>query len=416
VLNLNQKLRELEASGRPIRVGVVGAGQMGTGLIAQINQLRGMRVVAVADIDLSRARRALDLAGIEKAIVTDHALSLARALEVDVVVEATGLPEIGAEVALAAIEGKKHVVMLNAEADVTVGHLLARKAKEAGVIYTGSAGDEPAAAKELYDFADALGFEILVAGKGKNNPLRQTAVPADLAAEAKAKNMNPKMLCSFVDGTKTMVEMTCLANATGLTIDRVGMHGVEAGLSEVVGKLRLEAEGGVLGRYGVVEFVNGIAPGVFVIVRTRQEVVLETMRYLKMGDGPNFLLYRPYHLTSLETPISAARAVIYNEPTIVSQGAPVAETVAVAKRTLDATDKLDGLGNTTVYGTILTAAGARNSGALPLGLAINGTRLRRKVAAGQVLTYDDVDLPDLPIVALRREQDALFALTGFLLM
>lgn len=428
MLNLNARLRELEESGRPIRVGVVGAGQMGSGLVALLARLRGMKAAAVADVALERARSAFIVSGADPGDVrvaatpeaADEAIAAGRPVVaasaqvvtesrlVDVVVEATGLPEVGAEVAYRAIQAGKHVVMLNVEADVTVGPFLAHLARQKGVVYTGSAGDEPAATKELFDFADALGFEVLVAGKGKNNPLDRRATPDRLAAEAAAKRMNPKMLTSFVDGTKTMVEMTCLANATGLVPDCPGMHGVEATLEAVVSRLRLQAEGGVLSRYGVVEYVNGIAPGVFVIIRSDQPLVNDLLRYLKMGEGPNFLLYRPYHLTSLETPISVARAFLYREPTIAPAGAPVAETVAVAKRDLAPGDELDGLGGYTVYGLIYPAAGARATGALPAGLALAGSRVRRAVPAGRVITYDDVELRPGLIADLRREQDRLF--------
>lgn len=446
MLNVNTHLTRLEAEGKSIRVGIVGAGQMGTGLVAQISRMVGMRVVAVADISVSRAAGAFRKAGVSadhvvvvaetapadlepglrieagagpnaadrevaegSVVALDSAEALVAIASVDVIVEATGYPDIGARIAELAIANRKHIVMLNAETDATVGFILRHKADQAGIIYTGAAGDEPAATKELYDFAVALGFEVVVAGKGKNNPLRIDATPGDLAEEAASKGASPKMLASFVDGTKTMVEMTVLANATGLVPDKVGMNGPSAGLDKVLDVLQTTDQGGVLSKYGVVEYVDGIAPGVFVVIQSDQPVVVDTLRYLKMGDGPRFLLYRPYHLTSLETPLSVARAVIYGEPTIVPGDRPVADTVTVAKRDLQPGDELDGLGGYTVYGTIMTAEQCRETNALPLGLVIPGMKVVRPVAKGTVLTYADVDLPaDQTIVRLRREQDEMF--------
>lgn len=423
--DLIRQLEERERDGTPIRVGLVGAGQMGTAFAAQVGQMRGIRLVAACDLDPARAAAALEAAGWPRAAVADldagertgpgrpgvtrEAERLA-SLPLDAIVEATGDPDAGARVAAAAIEAGVHTVMLNAEADATVGPWLAERARARGVVYTGAAGDEPAAAKELYDFAVLLGFEVLVAGKGKNNPLDPRATPDSVREEAERAGVSPKMLAAFVDGTKTMVEMTCLANATGLVPDVPGMHGVAAGLHDVVDVLRTVEEGGVLSRYGVVEYVRGLAPGVFVIVRSRHPVTVATLRYVRLGSGPNFLLYRPFHLTSVETPISVVRAVLRREPTIAPLGAPVAETVAVAKRALEPGQELDGIGGTTVYGLCVEAGEARRAGALPVGLALPGTRVVRRLAPGQPITYEDVELrEERPVVQLRREQDRRFA-------
>lgn len=424
-MNYNRRLRQLEAEGKPIRIGLIGAGQMGSSLISLLNGLPGMRVVAVADVDEASARAGCVRAGVAKerirafggsgAVPEDvGVVRVSGALEpvlhddaVDVVVEATGVPDVGAKVAASAIAAGKHIVMLNAETDATVGALLARRAESAGVVYTGASGDEPAAIVELYNFADALGFEVLVAGKGKNNPLRREATPRELEARAAKEGADARMLCSFVDGTKTMVEMTCVANATGFVPDVPGMHGVTADVDTVLERLRVRSAGGVLDRYGVVEYVDGLAPGVFVIVRTDRPLVDDTMRYLKMGAGPNYLLYRPYHLTSLETPISIARAVLDGEPTITAVGEPVAETVAVAKKPLASGDPLDGIGGYTAYGQCYTTNETREKELLPFGLIVPGARMRRPVQAGTPLTYGDVELPASTIRALREEQDEM---------
>jgi predicted homoserine dehydrogenase-like protein len=413
-VSLRKKLEALEREGTPIRVGIVGAGQMGRGFVAQVAGIPGMEVVAAADMDPERALAAFREAGKEpteglngnpgRPAATDDALEIARSASVDVVVEATGVTEIGARVAYEAIQERKHVVMLNAETDVTVGAVLGRMAQSAGVVYTGSAGDEPGAIMELYDFARSLGFEVVVAGKGKNNPLNVSATPESLAEEAGRKKMNPKMLASFVDGTKTMVEMAAVANAIGFSPDVPNMHGPEETVPKRLGEIfSLKEEGGILSRYGTVDYVRGVAPGVFVVVRSQEGTVRETLEYLGMGAGPNHVFYRPYHLTSLETPISVARAAIYGEPTIVSRERPATEVVAVAKRDLGAGEKLGGIGSADYYGGVYPVSEAGEM--LPLGLAA-GARTTRPVEKGSIIPRAGVELAESSfVVELRRLQD-----------
>lgn len=417
-MGLRDRLEMLECEGTPIRVGLVGAGQMGRGFIAQVAGIPGMEVVLTADIDPDRAIEAFRAVGREategsdgtpgKLGVTDDAAALARSESVDVVVEATGVPEIGAQVAFEAIQGGKHVVMLNVEADVTIGPILSQMARGAGVVYTGSAGDEPGAIMGLYDFARSLGFEVVAAGKGKNNPLDVSATPESVAEEAAEKRMNPKMLASFVDGTKTMVEMAAVANATGMAPDKPGMHGPEETVPARLGELfSLEDEGGILSGYGIVDYVRGVAPGVFVIVRSGAEPVRETMEYLEQGVGPNYVLYRPYHLTSLETPLSVAQAAVYGEPTIAPLRVPSAEVVAVAKRDLEAGEKLGGIGSADYYSYVHKVSEAGDM--LPMGLA-SGARLTRPIARGETIPRSGVELTEGSfVVSLRRLQEASLA-------
>jgi len=414
-VSLRRRLEELEEANTPIRVGLVGAGQMGRGFIAQVNGIPGIETVAVADVDPERGLDAFREVGKEPAegingtpdrpAVMGDAADIAHSASVDVVVEATGVTEVGARVAYEAIQEGKHVVMLNAEADATVGAVLARMARSAGVIYTGSAGDEPAAVMELYDFARSMGFEVVAVGKGKNNPLDLTATPDSVAEEAEHKKMNPKMLAAFVDGTKTMVEMATVANAIGFVPDVPGMHGpAETDPKKLAQVFSLEEEGGILSSYETVDYVRGIAPGVYIVVRSHEGAVRETMEYLGMGAGPNHVLYRPYHLTSLETPLSVARAVIYNEVGIVSRERPSAEVVAVAKRDLDAGEKLGGIGGADYYGWVYKDSEAE--GMLPLGLAA-GTRTTRPVPKGSVISRTGVELAENSfVVNLRQLQDA----------
>lgn len=413
-MTLRDRLESLERAGTPIRVGLVGAGQMGRGFVAQVVGIPGMEVVIAADIDLGHALSAFRGIGREpvegrnghpdRPAVTEDASDVAHSEAVDVVVEATGIPEVGARVAYEAIHNGKHAVMLNVETDVTVGPILQQMARSAGVIYTGSAGDEPGAIMELYDFAASLGFEVVVAGKGKNNPLDVSATPESVAEEAQQKHMNPKMLASFVDGTKTMVEMAAVANATGFSPDVPGMHGPEETVPHRLAEIfSLEEEGGILSSYGAVEYVRGVAPGVFVIVRSQAGPVRETLDYLGQGPGPNHVLYRPYHLTSLETPISVARAAIHAEATIAPRRTLTAEVVAVAKRDLSAGEKLGGIGSGDYYGRVYPVADA--TGMLPLGLSA-GARTTRPVPRGDVIPRSGVELAeDSFVVALRRLQE-----------
>ncbi|HKH76340.1 MAG TPA: Gfo/Idh/MocA family oxidoreductase [Rubrobacteraceae bacterium] len=414
-MSLRSKLEALERAGTPIRVGLVGAGQMGRGFIAQVAGIPGMETVAAADMDPQRGLDVFREVGLDpveglnghpgRPAVTHDAAELARSEAVDVVVEATGVTEVGARVAYEAIQERKHVVMLNAETDATIGAILARMARSAGVVYTGSAGDEPAAIMELYDFARSMGFEVVLAGKGKNNPLDVEATPESVAEEAGRKNMNPKMLAAFVDGTKTMVEMATVANAIGFVPDVPGMHGPAETDPRRLGEIfSLEKEGGILSSYGTVDYVRGVAPGVFVVVRSHEGPVQETLEYLGMGGGPNHVFYRPYHLTSLETPLSVARAVVFGEEAIISRTRPTAEVVAVAKRDLDAGEKLGGIGGADYYGTVYPVSDAREM--LPLGLAA-GARTTRPVPKGSVIPRAGVELPENSfVVNLRRLQDA----------
>lgn len=428
MLNLNTKLLELEEKGTKIGIGLIGAGQMGRGMVSQMFLMKGIKVAAICDININEAKRAYQLAGVAtedivfaesvsalenavkngKYVIVEDARIITKSQPIDVVIDATGVPEIGAIVALESITNGKHIVMLNVETDVTVGPILKKMADSAGVVYTVSAGDEPGAIKELYDFADAMGFEVLVAGKGKNNVMDLDANPDNVMEESLRKNMNPKMLASFKDGTKTMVELTAVSNATGYLPTKRGLIGPKATVKELPEIFRLKEQGGILDNYHVVEYVNGVAPGVFVIVTTKLEAVREEMEYLSMGKGPNYVFYRPYHLASIETPLSAARAYIYKEPTIAPKGRPISETITVAKRDLKVGEHLDYIGGYTVYGVIDTYENAKKENALPIGLVNKNVVVTKDIKKGQVITYDDVKLDESSVILqLRRLQEKL---------
>jgi predicted homoserine dehydrogenase-like protein len=322
-------------------------------------------------------------------------------------IDATGNPNTGTEFALTAIANGKHIVMLNVEADITIGRHLHEQARRAGVVYTGAAGDEPAATLELIGFAQSIGLEVVCAGKGKNNPLKWDAVPADYEAEAKARNMNARMLVEFVDGSKTMVEMVAIANCTGLVPDVPGMHGPAATREELASVLIPKEHGGVLSKKGCVDYSigKGVAPGVFCIVTTDHPRLQERMVDLKVGKGPYFALTRPYHLTSLEVPLSAARAVLHNHADMVPLERPVAECVTLAKRDLSVGEVLGRIGETDYRAWAMTHAQALSANAVPLGLA-QGAKVVKPMRAGERLTYDNC-VPDgsLIVTQIRRRLD-----------
>jgi predicted homoserine dehydrogenase-like protein len=413
-------------TGRPVRVGLVGAGQMGRGFVAQVRKIAGMEVVAVADIDVQRATGALKAAGIENVVTGDdhekltsvvadggtvavNDSSLLTALPVDMVIDATGVPEIGAQIALRSLLSGKHVGLLNVETDITVGWLLSRIAAQSGAVYTLCRGDEPAETLKLVEFARDLAFQVVCAGKGKNNPLRPHDTPTSLTAEANSKKMNPKMLCSFVDGSKAMIEMAALANAADLGVSKRGMSGYKTTVPELHDVFKPSADGGILDRSGVVDFATGpVAPGVFVVARSDEPTVIEEMDYLGMGAGPYYSFYRPYHLASIEAPLSIPAAVLDGISDIHPR-AWRAEVAAGTKRPLKAGEAIDGIGGECVYGMIDSAETAREERLVPLGL-LAGARLARDVDVDHILTYDDVELDtSTTIYQLRALQDQLLA-------
>jgi len=412
-----------ETAGRPVRVALVGAGQMGQGFAAQLVRMPGVALSAVVDISLDRARAglvgagavAVDATGLDaqqRVIEDGGSVAMTEvdhlpALAVDVVVEATGIPDVGARVALNSLLGGQDVATLNVESDVTVGALLHRVAAATNSIYSVCRGDEPVEAKILVDFARDLSFEVVCAGKGKNNPLDTSATPESLAARAHSKGMNPKMLTSFVDGSKAMIEMAALANTTGLEVSTRGMHGPKTTVPDLHRTFALAADGGVLDRPGVVDYCTGpVAPGVFVVVRTDDAYVDHEMTYLQMGDGPYYALYRPYHLASIEAPLTVYEMVLDRRPSLVSEHWK-AEVAAVTKRPLRAGERIDGVGGSMVRGLIVDAGEFRAERAAPLGV-VAGATLVRDIDAETMLTYDDVELDDSStIVTLRKLQDQL---------
>jgi predicted homoserine dehydrogenase-like protein len=426
--SLAEALAARARAGRPVRIGLIGAGQMGTDILVQTAQMTGIEVVAAVDArpeivhaackvagDGPRAPETVDARDVDAAIargrlaVAPSHRDVCAAQNVDVIIDATGNPNVGAEVALATIAAGKHMVMMNVEADVTIGAYLSSRAAAAGVVYTLGAGDEPTATMELVNFVRSLGYPVVAAGKGKNNAFKVDATPDAYVEEATRRNMNPRMLVEFVDGSKTMVEMVALANATGLAPDVPGMHGPDAPLEMLDRVFVPRDEGGILDRKGVVDFTvaKGVAPGVFVVAEMRHPRLRERMSDLGLGQGPYFKFYRPYHLTSLEVPLSAAAAVLFGQSHMRPLPLPSAEVGARAKRDLAPGETLDAIGQYCYRGFALSRADADSLSALPLGLA-QGARVTRRIAKGDYLTYANC-APDerQKIVEVRRAQDAM---------
>ena len=416
-------------TGRPVRIGLIGCGEMGTDIVTQVARMRGLELAVIADTQPGRGLEAVAVAGrdAESATTADNAKAVLEAIEagktaivgdpllaatsdlVDVVIDATGKPAVGAEIGLTAMENGKHLVMMNVEADVTIGAYLKDAARKLDVVYSLGAGDEPSSCMELIEFVSAMGHDIVAAGKGKNNPLNHDATPDDYEEEARRRNMNPRMLVEFVDGSKTMVEMAAIANATGLVPDKPGMHGPAATRDELSSVLCPVADGGVLSRKGCVDFSigKGVAPGVFVIAEMDHPRLRERMNDLKLGEGPYYTFFRPYHLTSLEVPLTCARAVLHGKADMVPLDRPVAEVCALAKRDLKPGERLDAIGEYMYRSWIMTTADAQAARAVPCGL-LEGGKVTAAVKKGELLTADNVQPdPDSKLLALRKRQDEL---------
>lgn len=410
--------------GRDVRVALVGAGQMGRGFGYQIFRMPGLSLSLVVDVDPDRIRSLYNDIGVKDVVIsTDFkvladAMSAGRAtgttitefiaeLPYDIAVEATGNPDVGAQVTYACLRAKKDVAVLNVEMDVTIGPLLHNMAISGGAVYTVCHGDEPIEAKVLVDFARDLQFEIVAAGKGKNNPFEPLSTPDTVRDRAISRGMNPKMLCSFTDGSKTMTEMVALANATGLELSKRGMYGPNATIKTLTDVFALQSDGGVLDRAGVVDYCMGdVAPGVFVIVRSDAPYINHEMSYLAMGPGPYFALYRPFHLASIEAPLSIARVVLDREASLFAPSL-MAEVCTMAKKDLNPGDTIDGIGGYTVRGYADIAKDAKRDNLVPIGL-VEGAIVQKPIKVGDLISYDQVEVNESSlIVRLRREQDKL---------
>jgi predicted homoserine dehydrogenase-like protein len=446
---IRRALLHRASEGNPIRVGVIGAGRMGTGVVNQIGTMQGMDVVVIADLITDRAVQAFVSSGspagsVIEAEVEGHATDALRQgkrvvtadadlvsrLPVDAIVEATGVPEVGAKGAYDAIQHRKHIVMLNVETDAVVGPILKRLADAAGVVYTLAAGDQPGAICEMAEWARGLGLRIVVAGRGTlMNPAERYATPDDNREKAEALGLNPHMYNSFRDGTKAQTEMCAVSNALRLVPEVRGMHEPVVDVEGLARVFRLKAQGGILGREGIVDLANGteadgrlqphgrVFPGVFLVVTSDHPKVVEDLAYVNdpilllppdIRKGPNFALFRPFHWCSIETPNSVALAVLRGEPTGAPEAAPIATLITCAKRNLKAGELLDGGGGATVFALIEQVEIGKAEGLLPFGFAY-GARLTESVKKGEAIRWTQVQSSeDSFLLKLYRQQEATF--------
>jgi predicted homoserine dehydrogenase-like protein len=426
---VDRELARRDEEGRPVRVGMVGAGAMGRGIALQIlTAVRGMELVAISNRHPDAAVRAYRDAGAEevelvespsaleaamargKPAVTDDFELLCEAQGIDVVLEVTGAVDFGAGVVLKTIQNGKHAVTMNAELQGTLGPLLKSHADKAGVVLTDSDGDQPGVVMNLYRFVEGIGCRPVLAGniKGLHDPYRNPTTQERFARE---HGLSPQMATSFADGTKISFEMAIVANATGLRVGQRGMYGPACEVVHDAEKLFPMEE---LMDGGLVDYVLGAqpGPGVFVLGYHDHPVQKSFLHLYKLGDGPLYTFYRPYHLCHFEVPSTVARAVLFGDPTIAPLDRPCVEVVTAAKRSLEAGEVLDGIGWYMTYGLCENAGTAAAEDLLPMGVA-EGCRLRRNIPKDRVLTYADVELPEGRLCdRLRAEQAALFTGTA----
>jgi predicted homoserine dehydrogenase-like protein len=444
-MSLFTQLQRRAAEHNPIRVGLIGAGKFGSMYLAQVVRTPGVHLVAIADLNPAGARKNLARVGwkpeqsaaasAQAALrdgstwVTDDWRALVKLPQIDIVVECTGSPVHAVDHIVAAIAERKHVVNVTVEADAFCGPLLARRAADAGVIYSLAYGDQPAMICDLVDWARTCGFPVVAAGRGhKWLPHFAQSTPETVwghygltPEQAERGGLNPKMFNSFLDGSKPSIESTAVSNATGLAVPSDGLQYPPASVEDIPRVTRPIAEGGVLERKGMVEVISSlerdgrvipydIRMGVWVTVEGETEYVRNCFEEYKAHTDPTgryFTLYKRWHLIGLEVGMSVASVALRGEPTGVAM-AWNADVVATAKRDLKPGEMLDGEGGYTVWGKLLPAATSRRIGGLPLGLA-HDVKLVRAVKQGQSLSWDDVQMPASRALELRREMERLFA-------
>jgi predicted homoserine dehydrogenase-like protein len=436
-MNLHRLLNARLAAGRPVRVALIGAGKFGSMFLSQVPHTPGLEVPVIVDLDPERAREACRSVGWDAgriaATIFTADVTKATSGDIEVIVEATGNPAAGIKHARAAIAAGKHIVMVNVEADVLAGPLLAEEARKAGVVYSLAYGDQPALTAEMVDWARATGFRVVAAGKGtKYLPAYHDVTPAGVwghygltADEAQSAGMNPQMFNSFLDGTKSAIEMAAIANATGLDVPTDGLLFPPCGVDDLPHVMRPRDRGGVLERSGVVEVVSSLERdgrpvfrdlrwGVYVVLEAPNDYAADCFKQYGLktdSSGRYAAMYKPYHLIGLELNISILSAALRSEPT----GQPLdfrGDVASVAKRDLRAGEMLDGEGGYTVWGKLMPAAASFAAGALPIGLA-HRVRLKNNVAHGAVVRWNDVEIDaGNETIKTRRAMEAKFGGPG----
>lgn len=411
---VDEALRKCDKANRIINVGIVGAGFMAKGLVDQIiNQTKGMSVVAISNRTISNAKKNYQFAGLKNPIeiksvkqldaaiktltpaVTDDFRIICQSKHVDVIVDMTGAIEFGAKVALEAIENKKHIVSMNVELDGTIGSILRAKAKKAGVIYSLTGGDQPGVIMDLYRYVKGIGLKPVLCGniKGLQDPYRTPATQASFAKKWKQK---PEMVTSFADGTKISFEQAVVANATGMKVGKRGMNGpvVEVGtpIDTIWKKYPVKD---LNSKEGIVDYVVGAFPpaGVFVIGKRTSEKQKHYLSYYKLGDGPYYTFYTPYHICHFDVPSSIARAVLFGDVTIAPLEKPMVEVIAIAKKDIKKGEIIDGLGGFATYGVCENYKTARKEKLLPIGLAEDAVALK-DIKKDQAIRLSDIKLKE----------------------
>ena len=444
-MSLSHKLRALAEAGKPIRIGVIGAGKFGSMFLSQAPRTPGMHVLGIADLDAGRARAAVARVGwpAEQAMarsfdearrtgatfITEDAEALIAADGMDVIVEATGSPAAGIRHAMLCCKHRRHIVMVNVEADALAGPMIARRAQEAGIIYSFAYGDQPALIAEIVDWARTAGLEVVCAGKGtKYLPAYHASTPDTVwghygftEEQVAGGDFNPQMFNSFLDGTKSALEMAAVANACELTPAAGGLAFPACGVDDLPGLLRPRTDGGMLAHKGTVEVVSSIERngrpvfrdlrwGVYATFEAPSEYVRQCFSQYGLktdSTGRYAAMYKPYHLIGLELGLSVASIMLRGEATGTTRGF-VGDVVATAKRDLRPGERLDGEGGHMVYGKLMPAQASLEAGGLPIGLAHN-LLLNRGVAAGHPVSWTDVAFDEAnPAIRFRREMEAMF--------
>jgi predicted homoserine dehydrogenase-like protein len=433
-MNLYPLLNARRAAGKPVRVALIGAGKFGSMFLSQVPHVPGLEVSVIIDLDPERAREACRTVGWDSAQIeaTNFTADSAKATSdgIEVVVEATGSPAAGIRHARAAIKAGKHIVMVNVEADVLAGPLLADEARKAGVVYSLAYGDQPALTAEMVDWARATGFRVVCAGKGtKFLPAYHDVTPDDVwqhygltRSEAQSAGMNPQMFNSFLDGTKSAIEMAAIANATGLDVPHNGLQFPPCGVDDLPHVLRPRAQGGILEKAGMVEVVSSqerdgrpvfrdLRWGVYVVLEAPNDYAADCFKQYGLktdSSGRYAAMYKPYHLIGLELNISVLSAALRKEAT----GQPLSfrgDVAAVAKRPLRKGEMLDGEGGYTVWGKLMPAQASLKVGALPIGLA-HKVKLKNDIAHGEVVRWSDVEFDAAnDTVRTRKAMETAFA-------
>ncbi|MEH2456693.1 NAD(P)H-dependent oxidoreductase [Nostoc sp.] len=425
---IDRALQARAAAGNPIKVGMIGAGFMGRGIANQIvNSVPGMELVAISNRKIEAAKQAYSEAGIEEIqvvatvseledaiangeyAVTEDAKLLCRAEGIDALIEVTGAVEFGAQIVMEAIAHCKHVIMMNAELDGTIGPILKVYADKAGVILSACDGDQPGVQMNLYRFVKSIGLTPLLCGniKGLQDPYRN---PTTQEGFAKRWGQKPHMVASFADGTKISFEQAIVANATGMKVAKRGMLGYDFnGYVDEMTQLYDVEQLKELG--GIVDYVVGAkpGPGVYVFATHDDPKQRHYLNLYKLGEGPLYSFYTPYHLCHFEVPLSVARAVLFGDAVMSPLAGPLVDVVTTAKIDLKAGETLDGIGYYMTYGQCENSDIVQQQNLLPIGLA-EGCRLKRDISKDQVLTYEDVELPEGRLCdQLRTEQNTYFA-------